>query len=59
MITQAKKLNSKNLNMIISNDVSDKTIGFDSDDNEVHVITENETIFLKKDKKNLKLLAKY
>ena len=46
-----KKLNSKNLNMIISNDVSDKTIGFDSDDNEVHVITKNETIFLKKDKK--------
>ena len=46
-----KKLNSKNLNMIISNDVSDKTIGFDSDDNEVHVITANETIFLKKDKK--------
>ena len=53
-----KKLNSKNLNMIISNDVSDKSIGFDSDDNEVHVITKNETIFLKKIKK-LKLLAKY
>ena len=47
----SKKLNSKNLNMIISNDVSDKTIGFDSDDNEVHVITENETIFLKKDER--------
>ena len=47
----SKKLNSKNLNMIISNDVSDKTIGFDSDENEVHVITKNETIFLKKDKK--------
>ena len=47
----SKQLNSKNLNMIISNDVSDKTIGFDSDDNEVHVITEKETIFLKKDKK--------
>ena len=46
-----KKLNSKNLNMIISNDVSDKSIGFDSDDNEVHVITKNETIFLKKNKK--------
>jgi phosphopantothenoylcysteine decarboxylase/phosphopantothenate--cysteine ligase len=46
-----KKLNSKNLDMIISNDVSDKTIGFDSDNNEVHVITKNETIFLKKDKK--------
>jgi phosphopantothenoylcysteine decarboxylase/phosphopantothenate--cysteine ligase len=47
----SKKLKSKNLDMIISNDVSDKAIGFDSDDNEVHVITENETIFLKKDKK--------
>ena len=47
----SKKLNSKNLNMIISNDLSDKTIGFDSDDNEVHVITKNETTFLKKDKK--------
>lgn len=46
-----KKLNSKNLNMIISNDVSDNSIGFDSDNNEVHVITKNETIFLKKNKK--------
>ena len=47
----SKKLNSKNLDMIISNDVSDKSIGFDSDDNEVHVITKNETIYLIKDKK--------
>ena len=46
-----KKLDSKNLNMIISNDVSDSSIGFDSDDNEVHVITGSETIFIKKDKK--------
>ena len=46
-----KKLDSKNLNMIISNDVSNKSIGFDSDENEVHVITSNETIFIKKDKK--------
>jgi phosphopantothenoylcysteine decarboxylase/phosphopantothenate--cysteine ligase len=46
-----KKLDSKNLNMIISNDVSDKSIGFDSDENEVHVITTNKTIFIKKDKK--------
>ena len=46
-----KKLNSKNLDMIISNDVSDKSIGFDSDENEVHVITKDETNFLKKDKK--------
>ena len=37
--------------MIISNDVSDKSIGFDVDDNEVNVITNKETIFLKKDKK--------
>ena len=46
-----KKLVSKNLNMIISNDVSDKSIGFDVDENEVNVITNDETIFLKKDKK--------
>jgi phosphopantothenoylcysteine decarboxylase/phosphopantothenate--cysteine ligase len=46
-----KKLKSKNLNMIISNDVSDKSIGFDVDYNEVNVITNKETIFLKKDKK--------
>ena len=50
--TNAKyKLKSKNLNMIISNDVSNKSIGFDVDDNEVNVITNSETIFLKKDKK--------
>ena len=46
-----KKLDSKNLNMIISNDVSDTSIGFDSDENEVNVITGSETIFIKKDKK--------
>ena len=45
------KLNSKNLNMIISNDVSDQSIGFDVDENEVNVITKNKTIFLKRDKK--------
>ena len=46
-----KKLDSKNLNMIISNDVSDTSIGFDSDENEVHVITGSKTIFIKKKKK--------
>ena len=46
-----KKLVNKNLNMIISNDVSDKSIGFDSDQNEVNLITKSESIFLKKDKK--------
>lgn len=59
-----KKLITKNLDMIISNDVSDKSIGFDVDENEVNVITLNETIFLKRDKKIriareiLKIIAK-
>ena len=46
-----KKLLNKKLNMIISNDVSDKSIGFDSDQNEVNLLTKSESIFLKKDKK--------
>ena len=46
-----QKLKSKNLDMIISNDVSDKSIGFNVDDNEVTVITCDKKIFLKKDKK--------
>ena len=46
-----QKLKSKNLDMIISNDVSDKSIGFNVDDNEVTVITCDEKIFIKKDKK--------
>jgi len=46
-----KKLISKNLNMIVSNDVSDKTIGFDVDENEVNIITKDESILLTKDKK--------
>jgi phosphopantothenoylcysteine decarboxylase/phosphopantothenate--cysteine ligase len=37
--------------MIISNDISDKSIGFDVDENEVNVITKDETLLLKKDKK--------
>ena len=34
-----KKLSNKNLDLIIANDVSNKDIGFDSDDNEVTLIT--------------------
>ena len=34
-----KKLDSKNLDMIIANNVADTTIGFNSDDNETTVIT--------------------
>ena len=33
---------------IICNDVSDKTIGFDSNDNEVHLITHDDVIKLSK-----------
>ena len=46
-----KKLKSKNLDMIVSNDVSNKSIGFDVDYNEVNVYTKNNKVFLKKDKK--------
>ncbi len=35
-----KKLSEKNLDLIIANDVSDTTIGFDSDENEVYLITD-------------------
>lgn len=34
-----KKLQEKKLDLIIANDVSDKSIGFDSDENEVYLIT--------------------
>ena len=34
-----KKLKNKNLDLIVANDVSDKEIGFDSDQNEVTLIT--------------------
>ncbi len=46
-----KKLTEKKLDMIISNDVSDKSIGFDSDYNEVTIYTENEKILIEKDTK--------
>ena len=49
VIENAKiKLLKKNLNMIICNDISDKTIGFDSNDNEVHLITHDDVIKLSK-----------
>ena len=35
------KLSKKELDMIICNDVSDPSIGFDSDNNEVHIITKD------------------
>jgi len=36
-----KKLDQKNCDWIIANDISDKTIGFDSDDNEVSIFYKN------------------
>ena len=35
-----RKLNERNLDLIIANDVSDPSIGFDSDENEVYLITD-------------------
>jgi len=39
-----KKLNKKNCDWIVANDVSDKSIGFNSDDNEVMIIYKNQKI---------------
>ena len=46
-----KKLNNKNLDLIVANDVSDKEIGFDSDENEVTLITHEEKQFIQKQNK--------
>ena len=44
----------KNLDLIIANDVSSQDIGFDSDFNEVFLITEDEEILIEKtSKRNL------
>ena len=40
-INSKKKLDQKNCDWIIANDISDKTIGFDSDDNEVSIFYKN------------------
>ena len=43
LVTNAKrKLSDKNLDLIVANDVSDESIGFDSDENEVTLITKKE-----------------
>ena len=48
-----KKINSKNLDSIVANDVSRKDIGFNVDYNEVTVINKNgEQIKIEKDTKN-------
>ena len=40
-INSKRKLDQKNCDWIIANDISDKTIGFDSDDNEVSIFYKN------------------
>ena len=46
-----KKLTNKRLDLIVANDVSDKNIGFDSDDNEVTLITQKEQKLLERQNK--------
>ena len=46
-----KKLSNKNLDLIIANDVSNKEIGFDSDYNEVTLITEKEKYLIERQNK--------
>ena len=45
------KLSSKNLDLIIANDVSKTDIGFDSEENEVTLITPTDDYFISKDSK--------
>ena len=51
IINAEKKLSNKNLDLIIANDVSNKDIGFDSDDNEVTLITEKEKHLIERQNK--------
>jgi phosphopantothenoylcysteine decarboxylase/phosphopantothenate--cysteine ligase len=46
-----KKLFSKNLNLIVANDVSDSSIGFDSNNNEVTLISKKEELKILKTSK--------
>ena len=46
-----EKLSSKNLDLIIANDVSKTDIGFDSEENEVTLITSEDDYFISKDSK--------
>ena len=41
---QKKKLKKKNLDYLILNDISDKSIGFNSDYNEVYVLNKNDEV---------------
>ena len=64
LIKNAKtKFKNKGLDLIVANDVSDKSIGFDSDDNAVTLITKSRNLAIEKEskrkiaKKIIKLIA--
>ena len=64
LIENAKtKFKNKGLDLIVANDVSDKSIGFDSDDNAVTLITKSRNLAIEKEskrkiaKKIIKLIA--
>ena len=46
-----KKLKGKNLDLIVANDVSDKEIGFNSEQNEVTLITLKEKTLIERQSK--------
>ena len=52
-----KKLNEKNCDWIVANDISDKSIGFDSEENKVSIFYKNNTSETL-DKMNKSLIAK-
>jgi phosphopantothenoylcysteine decarboxylase/phosphopantothenate--cysteine ligase len=51
LVNARKKLKKKKLDLIIANDVSDKDIGFDSNENEVTLITSLEELVLNRESK--------
>ena len=64
LIENAKtKFKNKDLDLVVANDVSDKSIGFDSDDNAVTLITKRRNLAIEKEskrkiaKKIIKLIA--
>ena len=48
MANADKKLKGKNLDLIVANDVSDKEIGFNSEQNEVTLITSKEKTLIER-----------
>ena len=51
LVNADKKLKGKNLDLIVANDVSDKEIGFNSEQNEVTLITLKEKTLIERQSK--------